>query len=103
MLQRRDERNLHLVASAPTPLLRQVLGTGMPFSVTVRVNGTVAGILSLDDQIRLDATLPLPPTSAAALKVELESAFVWHARQIYPDNPDPRELSLSVETIELLP
>jgi hypothetical protein len=43
-------------------------------------------------------------TSADAnVRITLESTFAWRARQILPGNEDPRELSISVEVIELLP
>lgn len=102
-LQRTGQRRLHIAAAGPIEALRRALGAGTKFEVAVLLDDVMLGTLAFDQGDRVNAIFTVPSKPDANVRITLDSAFVWHARQIFPGNDDPRELSISVEVIELLP
>lgn len=102
-LEHTGQRQLRIAATAPIQALRPALSPGTRFEVAVLLDGVRLGTLDFDQGDRVNATFTVPAKPDSNVRITLESAFVWHARQILPGNHDPRELSISVEVIELLP
>ena len=69
--------------------------------VAVSANGTPIGTFDFQSGDQVTRGITLPASRADSVEIALESSFAWYARQVYPDNLDPRELSISVIAIRL--
>lgn len=86
--------SLVITAYAPVDQLHR------PINVAVAVNGIAIGQFAMSRPGPIDYRLPpteMPPGSIA--DITLTSDFVWHARDIFPDSLDERNLSIAVSSI----
>ena len=95
------QRTLVVDLHLPSQLLTAAGLLGSKDALHVSVNGARIGSLALASGDHLRQAFALPSGLGPQLDVGLESTFVWRARQIYPENLDPRELSVSVRAILL--
>lgn len=94
---------LHLIAApgdlvvrayAPAQQLHRVI------HVTVAVNGRAIGQFAIGDSGTHDYVLKAPDlTPGTAVNITLTSDTVWHARDIFPDSLDERDLSIAISSI----
>jgi hypothetical protein len=86
--------DLAITAYAPVDQLHRAI------HVSVSVNGQEAGSFKVATTGLRDYRIPMPalPTGSVAT-ITLTSDLVWHARDIFPDNLDDRDLSIAVSAI----
>jgi hypothetical protein len=70
--------------------------------VSVRAGGVPIGALDFQHGDSVNQTFPLPQGMATSVEISFESSFTWYARQVYPNNLDPRELSITVVAVRLV-
>jgi hypothetical protein len=95
--------SLHLIA-APGPL---VISAYAPVDqlhraihVTVAVNGKAIGQFTISDSGTRQYVLKPPElTPGTTVTITLTGDTVWHARDLFPDSLDERDLSIAVSTI----
>ncbi|MBI2214484.1 MAG: hypothetical protein HYU52_12630 [Acidobacteria bacterium] len=96
------QRSLVVEANVPSAALRKAGILGPADRVNVRANGTTLGALDFSGDDFVSQSFPLPSALGDSIEISLESTFSWHARQVYPNNLDPRELSVNVIAIRLV-
>lgn len=71
-----------------------------PIHVSVNVNGQAAGGFTVATTGLRDYRLPMPALAPGSVTtITLTSDLVWHARDIFPDNLDDRDLSIAISAI----
>ncbi len=95
--------SLHLIAApgdlvvrayAPVDQLRRSI------NVTVAINGRAIGRLAIGDSGTREYVLKAPElTAGSQVNITLTSDTVWHARDIFPDSLDERDLSIAISSI----
>ena len=99
--------SLHLIA-APGDLVISAYAPvdqlHRPIHVTVTVNGKAAGSFTISDSGTHDYRLKMPAlTPGSTVNITLTSDLVWHARDIFPQSLDERDLSIAVSAIGFAP
>lgn len=85
---------LVISAYAPVDQLRRSI------EVAVTVNGRAIGKLAISQPGPIEYRLPLTGiTPGATVDIVLSSDVVWHARDIFPDSLDERNLSIAISSI----
>lgn len=93
---------LHLIAApgdlvirayAPVDQLHRVI------HVQVALNGNAIGVLAISQPGTVKYRLPVRITPGNKADITLTSDFVWHARDIFPDSLDERDLSIAISSI----
>ncbi|HEX5228716.1 MAG TPA: hypothetical protein VFW44_13445 [Bryobacteraceae bacterium] len=85
---------LVISAYAPVDQLRR------PIELTVSVNGVAIGQLAISNPGLIEYSLPVSGiTLGTTADIVLTSDFVWHARDIFPDSLDERDLSIAISSI----
>lgn len=97
------QASLHLIAApgdlairayAPVDQLRR------PIHVAVAVNGSAIGMLAIGSPGTQDYRLRFPElTPGSKANITLTSDFIWHARDIFRDSLDERDLSIAISSI----
>ena len=86
--------DLVISAYAPVDQLHRTI------HVTVTVNGKAIGKLAISQTGTLDYRLEMPVlTPGSTVNITLTSDFVWHARDIFPDSFDERDLSIALSAV----
>jgi hypothetical protein len=68
--------------------------------VSVTVNGSAIGQLAIRDPGPREYRLGVPALPYGnPVSITLASDFVWHARDIFPESLDERDLSIAVSSI----
>lgn len=88
--------DLVISAYAPVDLLHRSI------DVAVTVNGKAVGQLAISAPGAHDYSFQVPDlTPGSTADIALESNVVWHARDIFPDSLDERDLSIAIAAIGL--
>lgn len=94
---------LHLIAAPGDLVIRAYAPVDQlhrTIHVTVAVNGRAIGQLAIGDPGTREYMLKAPRlTPGTRVNVTLTSDTIWHARDIFPDSLDERDLSIAISSI----
>lgn len=95
--------SLHLIAASGDLVISAYAPVDQlhrPIHVTVTVNGRYAGTFAITAPGVQDYRLQLPAmTPGATADITLTSDVVWHARDLFPQSLDERDLSIAISAI----
>ncbi len=99
--------SLHLIAAPGDLVISAYAPVGelhRNIQVSVTVNGEAAGSFTMSDSGTHDYRLKMPVlTPGSTVNITLASDLVWHARDIFPESLDERDLSIAVSAIGFAP